>query len=92
MKMTPRYEKIPRVVTAEVCGTYSVRLEFDDGIVKQVNLRRFLWGEVFEPLLDPTYFARVAVDSELGTIVWPNEADFAPETLYELPDEREHAA
>lgn len=47
---------------------------------------------MFEPLLDPAYFARVAVDSELGTIVWPNEADFAPETLYELPDERGHAA
>jgi hypothetical protein len=40
--MAPRYEKIPRVVSAEVCGTYSVRLEFDDGVVKQVNLRRFL--------------------------------------------------
>lgn len=90
--MTPCYEKIPRVISAEVCGTYSVRLEFDDGVVKQVNLRRFLWGEVFEPLLEPAYFARVAVDSELGTIVWPNETDFAPETLYELPDEREHAA
>jgi len=90
--MSSRYEKIPRVISARVCGTYSVRLEFDDGVVKQVNLRGFLWGEVFEPLLDPTYFARVAIDPELGTIVWPNEADFAPETLYELPDEREHAA
>jgi len=90
--MPPRYDKIPRVVTVEVCGTYSVRLEFDDGVVKQVNLRQFLWGEAFEPLLDAAYFARVSVDPELGTIVWPNEADFAPETLYELPDEREHAA
>ena len=92
MKMTHRYDVIPREISAVVCGTYSLRLEFDDGVVKQVNLRRFLWGEVFEPLFDPAYFARVTVDHELGTIVWPNEADFAPETLYELPDEREHAA
>jgi hypothetical protein len=80
------------VVTVEVCGTYSLRLEFDDGIVKQVNLRRFLRGEVFEPLLDPACFARVSLEPVFGTIVWPNEADIAPETLYELPDEREHAA
>ena len=90
--MSRRYDKIPRVVSAVVCGKYSLRIGFDDGVEKQVNLRRFLWGDVFEPLLDPAYFARVTVDPELGTIVWPNEADFAPETLYELPDEREHAA
>ena len=47
---------------------------------------------MFEPLLDPTYFAKLTVDPVLGTIVWPNEADIAPETLYELPDEREQAA
>ena len=90
--MSRRYDKIPRVVSAVVCGKYSLRIGFDDGVEKQVNLRRFLWGDVFEPLLDPAYFARVTVDPELVTIVWPNEADFAPETLYELPDEREHAA
>jgi hypothetical protein len=90
--MVRHYEKITSVVSVEVCGTYSVRLEFDDGIVKQVNLKPFLRGEVFQPLLDPAYFARVSVDPVGGTIVWPNEADIAPETLYELPDEREHAA
>jgi hypothetical protein len=87
-----RYEQIPTVVSVAVCGTYSVRLELDDGIVKQVNLKRFLRGEVFLPLLDPAHFAKVSVDPVFGTIVWPNEADIAPETLYELPDEREDAA
>lgn len=81
-------DRVPVVVTASVCGAYSVRLEFDDGVRKQVNLRRFLWGPVFLPLLDPLEFARVRVDPEAGTIVWPNGADFAPETLYLLPDER----
>jgi hypothetical protein len=80
--------RIPVVVHARVCGPYSVSLEFDDGVRKQVNLRSFLWGPVFLPLLDPVEFARVYVDSEAGTIVWPNGADFAPETLYLLPDER----
>ena len=85
-------DRIPQVVVAEVCGPYSVRLTFDDGVTKQVNLRSFLWGPVFVPMLDPAEFAKLRVDHEAGTIVWPNEADFAPETLYELPDERDDAA
>jgi hypothetical protein len=44
-----------------------------------------LWGEVFEPLKDPEYFAKAFVDEELGTVCWPNGADLSPEWLYE-PD------
>jgi hypothetical protein len=85
-------DRIPEVVAAKICGPYSVFLVFDDGVSKQVNLRRFLRGPVFEPMLDPVEFAKLRVDHEAGTIVWPNEADYAPETLYELPDERGDAA
>ena len=42
------------------------------------------WTGVFAPLADPQYFARVQLDEELGTIVWPNGADIAPETLHQL--------
>jgi len=38
---------------------------------------------MFRPLQDVEYFAKVAVDSELGTVVWPNGADLAPEVLHE---------
>jgi len=37
---------------------------------------------VFEPLRDSAYFARLKADPEAGTVVWPNGADIAPETLY----------
>jgi hypothetical protein len=39
-------------------------------------------GGVFEPLRDRDFFARVAVDSEAGTIAWPGGLDMAPEPLY----------
>lgn len=37
---------------------------------------------MFALVRDPAYFARVAVDSEAGTIVWPNGADIDPDVLY----------
>jgi hypothetical protein len=38
---------------------------------------------MFEPLRDVAYFARVVVDVEMGTVVWPNGDDLAPEVLHE---------
>jgi hypothetical protein len=87
--MSPqRKSRLPSVVKAHVCGPYSVELVFDDGVRKRVNLKPLLKGPVFRPLLDPAEVARLRVDREAGTIVWPNEADIAPETLYRLPEER----
>jgi hypothetical protein len=76
-----------RVVKAEVCGAHSLDLTFKDGTRKRVDLLPLLEGPVFEPLRDPKYFARVELDRAAGTIVWPNGADIAPETLYELASE-----
>ena len=75
------------VLEAKVCGDRSLHLTFDDGSSKRVNLGPLLDGPVFEPLHDPAYFARVSVDHECGTVVWPNGADLAPEALLDLPDE-----
>jgi hypothetical protein len=40
-------------------------------------------GPVFEDARTPEGFAKVAVDRETGTVVWPGGADLAPDTLYE---------
>lgn len=71
-----------RVVALELIGPFSLELTFDDGTRRRVDLEAELWGPVFEPLRDPAFFAQAAVDPVLGTVVWPNGADFSPEFLY----------
>jgi hypothetical protein len=41
---------------------------------------------MFEPLRSARYFERVELDNVCGTVVWPNGADFAPESLFALPE------
>ena len=74
---------LPRIVKAEARSDFRVLVEFGDGTSGEIDLADELWGEVFELLKDPSVFAQLFVDSELGTIVWPNGADFAPEFLYQ---------
>jgi hypothetical protein len=79
---------ILRITEMEQVGTYSLRVTFNDGTTKRVNLRPLLWGDVFKPLRDPDRFSEVYLDEKMGTVAWPNGADFAPEALYELEDEQ----
>jgi Protein of unknown function (DUF2442) len=78
---------ILRIREARVCGPHSLRLTFNDGTTKQVDVRPLLDGPIFEPLRDPAYFARMSLDTICGTVVWPNGADFAPEALHDLEAE-----
>lgn len=71
-----------RVTQVEVLEGYRLRLGFSDGTRRDVDFANELSGPIFEPLRDPEFFRQVRLDRELGTIVWPNGADIAPETLY----------
>ena len=73
---------VRRLTGARYLGGYRVWLTFDDGREGAADLAADLWGEVFEPLRDPQAFARLRADPALGTLVWPNGADLAPEYLY----------
>jgi hypothetical protein len=75
--------EIVDVTGVKVVGPARLWLRFADGVEGEVDFSQRTWQGVFEPLRDPGYFSQVAVDPELGTIVWPNGADIAPETLYE---------
>lgn len=74
---------LPAVVGVAVVGERALRLLFSDGTVGDVDFSAEQWTGVLEPLNDPVFFAQVAVDTEAGTIVWPNDIDLAPEPLYE---------
>jgi hypothetical protein len=57
-----------------------------------VDVLPLLHGQVFEPLRDPAFFSRVALDPVCGTVVWPNGADFAPEALHAIKSEQSAAS
>lgn len=71
------------IVAVEVISEHGLRIEFDDGAVREVALDGQLDGPVFEPLRDPAEFAKVRVDPESGTVAWPTGADLDPIVLYE---------
>jgi hypothetical protein len=71
------------VIEARYVADYVLWLRFRDGTAGEIDLRRELWGEVFEPLRDPAYFKTFTVHPEFHTLVWPNGADFAPEFLHD---------
>ncbi len=74
--------KLHEVIKAKYLGDYRLSLTFDNRKKGEVDLKDRLWGEVFLPLKNKEYFKKFKVDSDLGTISWPNGADIAPETLY----------
>ena len=73
----------------EIVGPYTLALRFRDGTRQRIDFRPVLEGEVFGPLQDLTLFNAVPLDPMLGTLTWPNGADFDPETLHNWPKYRE---
>ena len=74
----------PRLTEAVPLDGYEVHLRFADGLAADVDLSYLLdYGPVFEPLRDVEYFRKLRIEEGGSTIEWPNEADIAPETLYD---------
>jgi len=80
---------IYRVEHFEIVGPYRLALRFDDGSQQEIDFRPLLEGDVFGPLQDLRIFNAVALDREIGTLVWPNGADFDPATLHDWPEVRD---
>ena len=70
---------LAKVVEVEPLSGFKLRLKFGDGAEGVFNCKPILWGEVFEPLKDRAYFAKVFLD--YGAPSWPNGADLDPGVL-----------
>ena len=70
------------VTKAEYLEGYKIKLQFNNGDTKIVDLSHCLNGTVFTPLKDIAFFKRFAI--KFNTIEWENGADFAPEYLYQI--------
>ena len=83
---------IHRVSRFNIVGPYTLIMAFADGTEQCIDFRPVLCGPLFGPLQDLTTFNAVRLDSEVGTLVWPNDADFDPATLHDWPEVREELA
>lgn len=78
---------VHRITDFKKVAPFTLRVEFEDGTTQVIDFRPVLAGEIFGPLGDPEVFDQVRLDSEAGTLVWPNGADFDPATLHNWPEE-----
>jgi hypothetical protein len=70
--------KVTRV-TALTASTLA--LEFNDGAAGEVDCSFLLGQGLGADLDDAGYFRQVGIEEELGTVVWPNGLDPAPQLL-----------
>lgn len=71
------------IVEVRALGGYRIHLRFEDDVEGDLDLGRMIrFRGVFASLKDEREFAKVRVDPELGTIVWPSGADLDPDVLY----------
>jgi hypothetical protein len=76
-----RLGRLVRVRAVEPLEGFKVRLEFEDGTQKEIDLEPYLHGPIFEPIRsDPAVFRSVKVEG--GTIAWDIGADIDPDVLY----------
>lgn len=74
-------DKLVRLSEVSPLENYHCRLVFENGTQKVVNLRPYLRGPIFEPILsDMAAFRRMRVSD--GVLTWENGADIDPDVLY----------
>ena len=71
-----------RIIDVEYENEYVLQLTFNNGEIYDVDLKDHLGGKAYKDLKSPDMFKQFGLIR--GTIEWYNNADFAPEFLYQL--------
>lgn len=69
-----------KVTAVTTLDDYRLELSFNTGETRVFDVGPYLNKGIFTELRDPAYFR--AVRLAFGSIAWPNEQDFGPESLY----------
>jgi hypothetical protein len=72
------------ITDVEFEASYRLRLRFEDGIQRRVDLTDYLDGEVFEPLREFDLFRTARLNADIDTVVWDNGEDMSPDFLYAI--------
>jgi len=69
-----------KVTDVKALDNYQLELSFNTGETRVFDVGPYLNKGIFTELRDPSYFRSVRL--AFGGVAWPNEQDFAPESLY----------
>jgi len=70
---------IPDIIHFKIMTDYRIRVTLSNGKSGIFDVKPYLDRGIFEELKNYDYFRRARI--EFGTIIWPNEQDFSPETI-----------
>lgn len=70
----------PKVIKVEPLENYQLRLTFSNGEIRRFDVTPYLDKGRFTELQNIEYFQQVQLS--FGSIQWPHEQDFSPDTLY----------
>lgn len=70
----------PRVTAVTPTEDYKLLITFTNGERRVFDAKPLLSMKVFKPLENKHFFQSVKV--EYGTVIWPQDIDYCPDTLY----------
>jgi hypothetical protein len=69
----------PDVIDIEILPDFRIKVTLLKGTKGIFDVKPYLDKGIFKERRDYNYFKRAKI--EFGTITWPNEQDFSPETI-----------
>lgn len=66
---------------------YRLRMEFNEGKIKEPDPKDELYSEISEPPKEIELIRKVRANPDPGTIEWPNGRDFSPKFPYDAGQE-----